>query len=241
MINSLRPANAFSGDDKRCEIKFVIGGIATEGIEPWIQMHPAHFRRAYEPRWVNSIYFDNADLSAYRNNLSGISNREKVRFRWYGDLEGAKDGNLEIKIKRNSLGSKKLFHVTDLSLVQGDTWEAAILKLRKRIDAEALPFLDMYHLPVVAVRYFRKYFISANNMFRITVDHRLVGLPQFNGSTVNLRRTVGESHLESIIEVKYSADNSSIASHIIESTPARRSRYSKYVSLSGFALDGGFA
>ena len=92
MINSLRPANAFSGDDKRCEIKFVIGGIATESIEPWILMHPAHFRRAYEHRWVNSIYFDNAVLDAYRNNLSGISNRGKVRFRWYGDLEGAEDG-----------------------------------------------------------------------------------------------------------------------------------------------------
>ena len=40
------------------------------------------FKKAYESRIVNSIYFDNFTHDAFSENLSGISIRKKTRLRW---------------------------------------------------------------------------------------------------------------------------------------------------------------
>ena len=43
------------------------------------------FSTQYPKRRVNSIYFDNANYSSIRQNLDGVSNKKKIRVRWYGE------------------------------------------------------------------------------------------------------------------------------------------------------------
>ena len=43
------------------------------------------FTNQYPQRKVNSIYFDDLNFSAIRENLDGVSNKKKIRVRWYGE------------------------------------------------------------------------------------------------------------------------------------------------------------
>ena len=65
-----------------------------------------YFKKAYQPRYVNSIYFDNFMHDAFSENLSGISIRKKTRLRWY-DSEKI-NLNLETKYKNNMMNKKKI-------------------------------------------------------------------------------------------------------------------------------------
>ena len=48
--------------DTRYELKQTYSELFLPELRSWVQMHPAGFREAYPPRWVNSIYFDTPDL-----------------------------------------------------------------------------------------------------------------------------------------------------------------------------------
>ena len=58
------------------------------------------FKSQYPKRKVNSIYFDNSKLNSIRENLDGVSNKKKVRLRWYGRQTNLEEPILEIKSKR---------------------------------------------------------------------------------------------------------------------------------------------
>ena len=68
------------------------------------------FKNQYPPRKINSIYFDNNNLSNITQNLDGISNRVKYRVRWYGKVDNLIKPNFEIKKKRILKPKKKLYH-----------------------------------------------------------------------------------------------------------------------------------
>ena len=94
----------------RYERKFLISQLSRHEIESIIRLHPAAFSEIYHQRFVNNIYFDTVGLSAYKDNLTGISDRLKVRIRWYGDLFCLiEEPFLELKIKRGFLGGKLRF------------------------------------------------------------------------------------------------------------------------------------
>ena len=61
------------------------------------------FRYQYPKRKVNSIYFDDQNLSSIRENLDGISNKRKIRIRWYGNSKILISPVLEIKSKKPRL------------------------------------------------------------------------------------------------------------------------------------------
>ncbi len=44
-----------------------------------------NFQYIYEKRKVNSIYFDTNDFKFFEENINGVSQRKKVRLRWYND------------------------------------------------------------------------------------------------------------------------------------------------------------
>ena len=56
-----------------------------------------NFFNQFEKRKVNSIYFDTKNFSYLIDNLDGVSNRLKVRLRWYDQIGSAL--NLELKKK----------------------------------------------------------------------------------------------------------------------------------------------
>ena len=94
-------------DDLRYEIKFVVPITESYRLTAWVREHTAAFGIAYPPRRVNNVYYDSYGLATYEENLSGVSERTKIRLRWYGADSERLSGKLELKMKRNRLGWKK--------------------------------------------------------------------------------------------------------------------------------------
>ena len=67
----------------RYEIKFILDNAKLSEIYQWIK-DSTFMKKSFPDRKVNSLYFDDENYSCVRDNLAGISDRKKMRFRWYG-------------------------------------------------------------------------------------------------------------------------------------------------------------
>ena len=69
--------------DKRIESKFITNNF---GLNKFLWLIKNNgFLRAYPNRTVNSLYYDNLKFSSIKDNLAGITPRNKYRLRWYGN------------------------------------------------------------------------------------------------------------------------------------------------------------
>ena len=92
--------------ERRYEIKMAIDDSSLAEVCMWLRLHPQNFSQHYSQRRVNNIYFDSPDLLNVDENLAGLSERRKLRLRWYGNTSYVKQGNGEIKCKERNLGWK---------------------------------------------------------------------------------------------------------------------------------------
>jgi len=125
------------------------------------------FQEQFEERFVNNIYYDNLVFTAAFDNLAGISSREKIRVRWYGDtIDLFKNPVLERKIKKNFYGYKKYYSLSkfDKKIIN----EKNLSYLTENINQ----LIEYKHLnPVSITKYKRIYLISSNNLIRATLDY----------------------------------------------------------------------
>ena len=92
----------------RYERKFIINNkISNLNIESILTSSKLIFSQHFEDRIVNSIYFENKELSSITENFDGL-NLKKIRLRWYGDSNSIKNSSLEIKLKQGLLNKKNL-------------------------------------------------------------------------------------------------------------------------------------
>ena len=83
----------------RYELKYALQESDLVNLYAIISQHPSSFKTAFPDRTVNNIYFDNVNFQCCFENLDGISERTKIRYRWYGEEEQFSNGKLELKIK----------------------------------------------------------------------------------------------------------------------------------------------
>ncbi len=220
--------------DLRHELKMVCNAQQLAQVRSWVRLHPAAFRVAYPPRQVNSLYFDTPDLNSFRANLAGVSERQKLRLRWYG-LEWMNRGIitnpiLELKYKINMLGDK-----LRQTLVCELDWKRPFPDLKQTIRSAANPewrtWLDTAIQPVLINHYQRDYYVTPDNAVRLTVDHQLAAYNQRITTTPNLQSPISIPNVV-IIEVKTDPDqaNTERLHEIMGHFPILRSRYSKYVN-----------
>ena len=223
------------GNNWRYERKFRIEGVSDREIFHIVKMNPYHFSEVFFPRNVNNIYFDTIDKVSYFDNVVGLSDRFKVRIRWYGELFGLIEKPvLEIKIKRNLLGSKYSLKLKPFSLKQGFSI-ADILEVLEKSDIPELIKRHMASLePTLVNRYSRCYFLSMNKKFRITLDN---DLEYFSvcASKNSFLHSVNEK-LVTILELKYAEQDNDYASEISQYFPFRMTKNSKYIT--GIDLTG---
>lgn len=210
----------------RHEVKFAASRTRYQELEQWIRLHPAGFRTAYPPRRVNNVYFDTYDLAAYRENLSGVSRRDKLRLRWYGDDAGAEKSVLEVKHRRNQLGWKTLYRTGAIDLANS-SWGELKRGLRAGLPDEGRIWLDSHPLPVLINRYERQYFEHPEGGVRVTLDWRQMVFDQRCARRPNLgqRSNLPDSL---VVEVKFGEQNRVLGSSVIQGIPIRASRNSKY-------------
>ncbi len=213
----------------RYERKFVSEVIDQRYGETFIRNHRKAFREIYKQRFVNNIYLDTPRLSFFFSNVEGHSNRKKLRIRWYGDLLGnIKKPVLEFKIKEGYLGNKISFPLSNFQLNRNFNSDY-LVELFKTSDLPLWVIDEVMGLePTLLNRYSRRYYLSFDKCFRITIDN---DLEYYAISKRN--NTLSNKHYEYrkiIIELKYESYFNDIADQVTSEIPLRITKSSKYIN-----------
>ena len=155
----------------RYEIKLLCQGLADERVVTELRLHQCALRTLHPSRRVQSVYLDTHDRRALEDNLAGISNREKVRLRWYGDGVDWVRGTLERKIRQNLLGWKHSFSYPEPIRVNGVSRLRFVRSLWQAAPPEFRAVLDDGQEPAQWISYTRDYLITGDGTIRVTVDH----------------------------------------------------------------------
>ncbi|MFK8101439.1 MAG: polyphosphate polymerase domain-containing protein [Saprospiraceae bacterium] len=203
--------------DFRYEIKYRLEQVGRGVVLQTLQNHPASFRSLFPDRIVNNIYFDTPDLSSYKDNVIGIADRQKLRVRWYGEQKNTVEGaQLEVKIKSNQLGYKKILSMPNFSFEE-------LAPLTKLVNEKSSLLLQ----PTLVNRYLRSYYGSNDGKFRITIDQELAYFSFYTRQVFD-RFTHQEEVL--VVELKYAAADEAASEFIKQYLPFRQTKSSKYVN-----------
>ena len=101
--------------DYRYEIKFVLDNSRLADAMQWLYNNTTA-NKSYDNRVVNSIYFDDVGFSSVRDNLSGITPRNKIRLRWYGNQKNSLP-IFEVKTKNGRLGNKTAYPIKSIKTI----------------------------------------------------------------------------------------------------------------------------
>ncbi len=211
--------------DLRYERKFVTFELDLAETLAVVRLHPAFFREAFHARWVNNIYFDTPSFDHYHANVRGVANRVKCRIRWYGAPHGPiARPTLELKRKRGLVGHKESYALRPFDLDPG-------LDARCLFEKSDLPGplrCDLASLrPVLMNRYRRRYFVSRDERYRLTLDAELGFRPPTRGSVRSPLRVGRDGRV--IVELKFGIGKEDEAARIATRFPFRMTRSSKYV------------
>jgi len=198
-------------------------------LENLIKLHPMHFSEIFIKRSVNNIYLDTLDYKNFYDNIEGLAGRKKVRIRWYGNLFGKiENPTLEIKIKQGLIGIKKSYPLP-AAIFDNNSFHRKVstLLLEKKFLPEPLIQELKLYRPVLINCYMRKYFLSANRQYRITIDSQMKFFqPNDNNSCFD--KTFSDP-FHAILEIKYSRAYDDDANQITNFFPYRLNAISKYV------------
>jgi SPX domain protein involved in polyphosphate accumulation len=220
--------------NSRYEIKFILNSAQVSEAFEWIYFHTSD-KPVYQPRIVNSIYFDDVHFNSVKDNLIGISRRSKYRLRWYGGLneQGIESINFEIKNRVNRTGNKirkKVFSGFKLNDMKfGD-----LMTFLKNEPGENL-CIDKALYPTLQVAYKRKYFEGGQGI-RVTLDSDIYYYKTPLHSKISSSQPI--SYPMTIMEVKFHPDLVKVVSssfkefHLI---PKRHSKYLTGISMLGNA------
>ena len=208
----------------RYERKYCLPAGTHNNLESIILRHPAFFKKTYPERQVNNIYFDTPDFDAFVDNIEGNTHREKIRIRWYGtDFPRIKNPVLEIKTKVGFAGGKIQRKLNSFKYSK----ESFLQYIIKNKDVNNI-FNIKCLKPVIVNKYSRKYFISNDGNFRITID---------TGVMYCLIRNTTDDWLyiepeikHTIMELKYHPNVESVVSTITNYFPFRVVKNSKYAN-----------
>lgn len=211
----------------RYELKFVLDEVRAVEASHWLHFHTAA-RNTYPDRRVNSLYFDDVDFSSVRDNLAGVSDRKKIRLRWYQNIKGDGTGFpvFEIKVREGRLGKKFSFQLPDF---QGDLMELKLseimLQVNQELVAQGILFHD-YMAPTLYVSYVRSYYEDFDGL-RITMDKDI----KFHGVSPhqNLGKSLVTRYPLKIMEMKFPPSMKNKVSKLIRPLHIIPKRHSKYL------------
>lgn len=156
----------------------------------------------YKPRVIESLYFDNYQLDAYRDSLEGLVPRKKIRIRYYPNNE---DQKIYLEIKNSSVeGRFKTRKILTNNLFKE--------KLNHGI------FDNQYGTcyPKIYVNYEREYFLFKD--VRISVDTNIQYRNYDTDIIFNDNKVIAE------LKTSFNKD----LDELVEDFPSQRIRFSKY-------------
>ena len=215
--------------NSRYEIKFISYEHNYHKIINWLKLHKLNFKKKYETRFINNIYFDSLDYKSFKSNIFGDSSRVKLRYRWYGNLSEIKMGTFEIKYKRNLYGWKRKFKINFDKFSDKINLKKFSKNISLNLPKREKIFFESQSIPKIVNRYQRDYFTNYNDAIRVTLDrnHEIFDqrfVKEFNFSKTTLSQRVLVMEFKFNRQIKESIDS------IMKQIPIRASRNSKYVN-----------
>lgn len=200
----------------RVEKKFVFGKYKEDYIEKVLLLN--RFKKIFPDRYISSIYLDTLNFDFAKNNISGVSERKKIRFRWYNN--NIEEINMEEKNKINFNVWKTIKNLK-------------IEIFKKDLLAKLFDYVDdkLNYQFVLKTNYKRSYWLSSNKKIRATIDTDLTASPADDYlKKIQINDT--------ILEFKFSpTDETYFRNFFINKISFFRSqKYSKYIR-SFFELD----
>lgn len=214
-------------NEYRYEKKFILKN-NFNNIEGLLKKHPALFREIFYKRSINNIYFDTASFKFASQTINGECDRFKVRIRWYGDINKVVlKPVLEFKIKKTEMVKKQSFPLAPLDL----SLSSFAKGLKKCLSQSKLPD-DIFELvsslnAVLINRYYRGYYLSRDNRFRVTLDRDVEYFPILGG--VQIFKKFPAMYQEVVVELKYWKESEKLASRVTKHFNFPISKNSKYV------------
>jgi hypothetical protein len=223
MMDDPIPASA------RYEIKMTCAEVYLPEVRSWLCLHPESFSQAYPPRQINSIYLDTFATDHLADHLAGVSDRQKLRFRWYGDQDSIVQGILELKARSGSLGWKRQCPIPRTFDLTQTSWDEWMDEVRLYADPKATPWLTSIGRPTLLTRYMREYYVTFDGQIRVTLDHQMRVYDQTACFRPNLDLCIPLER-RAILEVKSGLAHLGRLSDLCTALPLRVERNSKYVT-----------
>lgn len=215
----------------RYELKILFSPGAQSEILHRLASSSWMLREIYHQRQVNNIYFDTLEYSDYLASVNGRDFRKKFRLRWYGPLYGPADPTLEMKYKRGWEGGKHSCPLPSFFLETLDI-HPYFQDLRQKLpqfspEDQAVLGELLSRNPVLVNCYQRRYFLSANEKFRLTLDEEMSFYDYFHcqnqGGPVSQDPKV-------LLEVKFDPQDYPEAILLLDELQYRVHKNSKYVN-----------
>ena len=210
----------------RSERKYLLRFGAGESASALVRRKLPALERHHPARRISSLYFDTATYASYWQSNAGLSNRAKLRLRWYGELGAETRFRLELKRRANWFGWKVVADVDALDLANL-RWSALRGALARQIEGEARVALDLLPEPVLVTHYRREYLHAPSLGVRLTVDTDLTFYDQRLRSKPNLRFDRTRAPF-TVIETKADKARERVAIRLVRPLGLRHTRFSKY-------------
>lgn len=211
----------------RYERKFEARGVPLTEIEMILRLQPVAFRTAFPDRDVNNLYLDQPDLRSFRTHVNGAMKRQKFRLRWYGPAHDAARPMLEVKRKHGLVGTKTRFAMPAFHYDPDLDFEPLRRTALEHIDEGGVAEFIAGASPVIFNRYHRRYLLSADRRFRLTIDTAL-RFERIRRAGLGVMARF-EEHGLAILELKYAVEDDADAARIAARFPFRLGKYSKYL------------
>lgn len=193
------------------------------------------FVRKYTERGVSSLYFDTYDNEFIMANLSGLSQRVKLRLRWYKTaINDFHKPTLEFKIRSNILGKKSNMEMNELDNNQTIKTITNLCNTRARENGNSARYLNYQPFtPTLLIQYTRQYYENINGL-RLTVDRDIK-------CTIPGDRIIDSDYFWTdfgykLAEIKIQTNDSKDGMELLQSLPFKNKRHSKY--MMGLHLQG---
>ena len=207
----------------RYERKWVFDNIDYNQLSILLYRSKLFFSTQFQDREVNSIYFDDQNYSAIKQNVEGVSSKKKYRLRWYGNLNKITNSVFEVKKKNGFVVKKENFFLKKLNNLNLLNYDH-LNKIEKFIN-DNFKFKNKLS-PVLTTHYLRSYFISSNELVRATIDINLKSLPLYRNSNISIIKEFKEI----ILEIKYDTNLDIYVRNNLKQISSRLSKNSKFVN-----------
>ncbi len=210
----------------RYEIKFILDNANLSRIYQWIKER-TFVKKTYPNRQVNSLYFDDINYTSVKDNLAGISDRQKIRLRWYGKEKDTNNPSFEFKLREGRLNWKESFPVERLEkdLLKFDLKDI-LFECRNELFNKRVT-LDEYIFPTLQTGYEREYYADAEGI-RLTIDHNIIFHNPLLHKILNHGCVIKYPLI--VMEIKFPKNLRDYVVQTFRDVPMRSSRFSKYVA-----------